>query len=176
MISQLSTIIEQWVSQLSETDGRAEAHFLRVTLVMRIISKNLSLFKIKAVKHLRSSMSVIQGLLQHLSDASQNPSLTSLSKAPWLYLAVALLSSPVHLLSRLSSCPVIFSLSASSADCAILPPSAWSMSTVAFRSSSSLWSNWCTCLKRMKNDNMGSLLKSETRKTYKSQKPHLTEP
>ena len=157
IILQLNTNTEHWVSQLSKPYGRAEAHFLRVTLVMRITSKNLSLFKVKTFKHLQSSMRVIQGLLQHLRDTSQKPSLTSPSKAPWLYLAAALLSSPVHLLSRLSNCPVIFSLSASSADCAILPPSAWSMSTVAFRSSSSLWSNWRTCLKRMKSDKMGSL-------------------
>lgn len=52
IILQQNNNTEQWVFQVSEMYEVAEAHFLRVILVMRIVSKNLSFFKIKAVKYL----------------------------------------------------------------------------------------------------------------------------
>lgn len=58
------------------------------------------------------------------------------------HLPAALPSSPAQRRSRLSSWPTIFSRSAGSADCAILPPSAWIISTVALRSSRSRWSSF----------------------------------
>lgn len=61
---------------------------------------------------------------------------------PRPYLVVALPRRLAQWLPRLSSWAMIFSLSAGSADWAILPPSAWIISTVAFRSSKRRWSNF----------------------------------
>lgn len=106
-----------------------------------IISKHLSPVN-KLLNTPQSNPWVIQELLKHFSDCPPNTGQNNpLNTTQVPYLAAALLRSSVHLRSRLSSCPLIFSLSASSADCAILPPSAWSISTVAFRSSRSRWSN-----------------------------------
>lgn len=58
------------------------------------------------------------------------------------HLAAALPSSPSQRRPRLSSCPTILSRSAGSAACAILPPSAWIISTVALRSSRRRWSSF----------------------------------
>lgn len=58
------------------------------------------------------------------------------------HLLAARPSSPAQRRSRLSSWPMIFSRSAGSADCAILPPSAWIISTVALRSSRRRWSSF----------------------------------
>jgi len=58
------------------------------------------------------------------------------------HLPAALPSSPAQRRSRLSSWLTIFSRSPGSAACAILPPSAWIISTVALRSSRSRWSSF----------------------------------
>lgn len=76
------------------------------------------------------------------------------------HLAAALPSSPAQRRARLSSCPTILSLSAGSADCAILSPSAWIISTVALRSSRRRWSSFGGTKEGGKLPDWGSRTKS----------------